>query len=905
MAVLHLLHININGLRANKTELESYLREVNADVLLINETKLKDKPTPRISGFRVAAVRNREAVKIGGGGVAIYVKKDMKFVNISPDIDDMVAIEIRFNGSPLAIISYYRPPYDSIDLNTPILESFLTKYEQCIIAGDLNAKHQYYGCTRTNTPGEVLFDFVERNELVVANDPEQMTRHVVSQGYQELLDYFIHTRRISRFVTDSYVGEDVSSDHLPVHLKLQLHQPLSTFQEKEVRALDKCNWEMFADIINDNIHESPDETLLSATAIDNRCEEIRHTITTAIDSACPKRTVKVGAFSLSKETLKLIREKRKIRRLSQKREDPVLKTLYNNLNLQVKKAISEEKNREWMKATSSLNDLNGCHLWKKFKCLTGVSSTARPVVSLKDSSGQMTSSSRETANEFARHLAAVHTTHEGPEFDKSFRAATERSIMRNHSVYTPSLDIKPETGDDDPLVAKFTATEIHTNLVKCKTRSAAGEDGISYGMLKHLPAKMFSILAQLYTICLVVGYFPTCWKSAVGVMLPKPDKDKKVASNYRPISLLSTIGKLFERAVATRLQLHLENTGFFNQWQRAYRRKKEAWEHVYRLGEEIRLAKGKKWTTTAVSLDVEKAFDSVWHDGIRYKLSALHLPVKLVRMLSSFLTDRTIRVRVEDELSDIVKLQAGTPQGSVLSPLLFTIYVNDLPVHPANNIRAGQFADDLSLWTSAKKKRVNFLRLQRALNDVELWCSIWHIKINVNKTQLVSYKHEKKKTKKTWELKLFGQTIKEQKHMKLLGVLFDQRLSYGPHCKEKARQASQRVNLLRTISGQTWGANTKTLMTFYKQYIRPILETGSVCTADAKKSHIKTLQLVQNSALRTALRTGRRTSIKTLHTLGRIDLLATRLKNLQSKAINRFGDSHLMKSMTVQRVIMS
>ena len=311
--------------------------------------------------------------------------------------------------------------------------------------------------------------------------------------------------------------------------------------------------------------------------------------------------------------------------------------------------------------------------------------------------------------------------------------------------------------------------------------------------------------------------------------------------------------------------------------------RKEASEHVYCLSEEIRLARDKGWQTTVVSLDVEKAFDSVWHDGLCYKLSQLQLPVKLVRLLSSFLTDREIRVRVAHSLSHSVKLGAGTPQGCVLSPLLYLIYVNDLPIEPKNNCRAGQFADDISLWTSYANKRVTYLRLQHALDDIQKWCSKWRIKLNVTKTQLVTFSHAK--TKMT--LKLFGESIHEQNELTLLGVTFDKKLSFTNHCRSKASKAMQRVRLLRLVSGQKWGANSRTLLKLYKQYIRPVLEYGNVATCNATKTSLLCLQRVQNSALRVALRATRWSKAKEMHDIAGIEPLTERLRSLCCKAKTR------------------
>ena len=150
---------------------------------------------------------------------------------------------------------------------------------------------------------------------------------------------------------------------------------------------------------------------------------------------------------------------------------------------------------------------------------------------------------------------------------------------------------------------------------------------------------------------------------------------------------------------------------------------------------------------------------------------------------------------------------------------------------------------------------------------------------------------------------MFGKTIEESGAMTVLGVTFDKDLRLAVFCQNKAVKAMQRVRLLRAISGRSWGANKRTLLHLYKQFIRPVLETGSVITARTSKSNLHKLQLVQNAALRTALRAPRRTRIEDLHAQAKIPMVADRLAELRRKAIVRFGDSENLKALEFQRLL--
>jgi retron-type reverse transcriptase len=147
-------------------------------------------------------------------------------------------------------------------------------------------------------------------------------------------------------------------------------------------------------------------------------------------------------------------------------------------------------------------------------------------------------------------------------------------------------------------------------------------------------------------------------------------------------------------------------------------------------------------STAAVFLDIEKAFDTTWHSGLLYKLSKFEFSTRLIQLISSFLSQRIFRVSVEGEMSTPRYMQAGVPQGSVLSPTLYNIYVNDPP--QSQGVHLALFADDTCLYATDRKEGFIIRKLQRGLSSNEAWCERWNIKINEDKTWGIYFSHSRR-----------------------------------------------------------------------------------------------------------------------------------------------------------------
>ncbi|GBN95719.1 RNA-directed DNA polymerase from mobile element jockey [Araneus ventricosus] len=362
-------------------------------------------------------------------------------------------------------------------------------------------------------------------------------------------------------------------------------------------------------------------------------------------------------------------------------------------------------------------------------------------------------------------------------------------------------------------------------------------------MIKNLPVRIILRITFIINCIFKFSYFPKSWKTAVVVPIYKQGKNAQIPDSYRPISLLSSLSKLAETVILHRLEAETDNK--LIPFQFGFRKGLSTTEQLIRMTEHIREGFINRASTAAVFIDIAKAFDRVWIDGLIYKMHKLEIPRQLILLIQSYLKGRNFTVRVEKELSTLRNTEAGVVQGSRLGRHCFNIFINDICQMPETQLAL--FADDTAIMCTGPNGALNVENLNRHLAELEKWLIRWKIKINVDKCQAVCFTRARKLPPPP---KLFRRTIPWCNETKYLGITLDRKLTYKKHITNVTKKFKKARMALHPLIGGNSRLSLGNRLLLYKSLLRPLISYASPVWGAAANMHFIGLERLQNMAVR-------------------------------------------------------
>ena len=253
----------------------------------------------------------------------------------------------------------------------------------------------------------------------------------------------------------------------------------------------------------------------------------------------------------------------------------------------------------------------------------------------------------------------------------------------------------------------------------------------------------------------------------------------------------------------------------------------------------------------AVFLDVVKAFDTVWVDGLLYKLTTLNFPSYLVKTVSSYLKGRTFEASFQTSTSTTRRAQAGVAQGGIISPLIFRLCVNDMP-SPSRHVELALYAGDTAVIATSRQPALLVKYLETYLSGLERWLSEWGIAINVSKSSALRFAKTGWRFSNSRAVQLFGESIQWVDETRYLGVTHDKRLTWSKNIDQVRKKAARRLGTLGPLLNRRSCLSIRKGVLLYKHLIRPMMDYACTAWRSTARSHIRKLQVLQSKCLRIA-----------------------------------------------------
>lgn len=875
---LKILSWNAQSIR-NKSDLFNHLQSQTFPyhLVLIQETWLNPKVDFKYPSHYTCLRKDRTNNKKKNsqcphGGVLILILKSLEFkiVSTAPLLHvEAIFVQLTIDSVTVNIGSVYSSSSLTRAEAKSDLEKLLSFRGPFVIAGDLNAKHKDWNNIKNSHKGIDLEALCSQHDCDVLF-PDEPSLYHASTGQSSTVDLVIikGIAGVSKPITIN----DPSSDHLPIVFKLPLNFNFPI--DAKIKNFKNADWKKFRTTVEQLIILNPENVpLTSSEQIETQVEYLTTSLLHAAKVSIPLKKPSKFKYPDSQEIRDLKLEKNRLR--AAMRILPSLKNQVNRVNKLIKTASAQLKVRTFNDKLALLDkkDLS------LFSFARALKKKFNPIPPLKNPNNESVYSAKEKSDLVASSFLKAH------------------QISQSPSCHTINVDqsiaFVDQTGTGFQPHDKVSIGQIKSEINFLKNNKAAGYDDISNRIIKNIPDCAIVLLSKIYSACLKIGHFPKQWKRGKIVAIGKPGKNVELPSSYRPITLLPVLGKIFEKIILNRFRdCELDKETIIPQ-QFGFRSNHSTTQQVLRLTEFISLRFNQNKSTAITLLDVEKAFDSVWHDALIHKLHKNGFPVILLKITQSFLRDRISFVCIDGIKSFEYAIPAGVPQGSPLSPHLYNIFVNDVPI--PKHCKLAVYADDTALASSIINYNLPTLveRMEIGLTELQKFFDSWKIKINATKTESILFTKSPKmaKLKKIYKIAFNGVELEWLDVARYLGVYLDSKLTFRQNTEAFIKKANKAISLLYPMLVRNNRILPKTKIFMYKTYIRPILTYACAVFNNCAKTHLNKLQIIQNKSLRHALNSHFHTRITDLHSESNVPTIREYIDKLTSNFYKKSSNS--------------